>query len=272
MANVEVVMSDALVKVLNSYGYQPVFLPHTGYVPPELYSFEQHKLIRHGTLTAYIKESITFQPTSGDLGSIEGKVTSSKNVDAAIGFLSKALAVIGLGAVPKVDLSFAGSNDFVFAFEGVTYQAVDPAVIESILQGLTLPLAIPDEYVAKGDLHIAYEYAYADTVKMGRTDGKKFSTDVSGNVGAYVDVGTKVKTEVNGNSTITFSGTDKNKKAAFAYKAGRLLKQGARWVFEPEVIKNLAGPPVRKWEFVPAYGVVLPAEDAQVAGRAASTN
>lgn len=258
-------MSDVLVKMLNEYGYQPVFLPHTGYVPPELYSFEQHKLIRHGTLTAYIKDSVTFQPTSGDLASIEGKITSSKNVDAAVGFLSKALAAIGLGAMPKIDLSFTGSHDFVFAFEGVTYQAVDPAVIESILQGLKLPLAIPDEYVTQGDLHVAYEYAYADTVRMSRADGKKFSTDVSGDVGAYVNVGTKVQVAVDANSTVTFTATDKNKKAAFAYKAGRLLKRDDHWVFEPEVIKKMAGPPVRKWEFVPAYGMVLAADEAKVA-------
>ncbi len=254
-------MSDALVKMLNNYGYQPVFMPHTGYVPPELYSFEQHKLIRHGALSAYIKDSVTFQPTTGGLASVEGKITSSKSIDAAVGFLSKALAVIGLGAMPKIDLSFAGSHDFVFAFEGVTYQAVDPNVIESILQGLKLPLAIPDEYITQGDLHIAYEYAYADTVKMSRADGKKFSTDVSGDVGAYVNAGTKVKVDVDANSTVTFSATDKSKKGAFAYKAGRLLKRGDHWVFEPEVIKNLAGPSVLKWEFVPAYGVVLLAEE-----------
>jgi hypothetical protein len=258
-------MSDALVKMLNEYGYQPVFLPHTGYVPPELYSFEQHKLMRHGTLTAYIKDPITFQPTTGDLASIEGKITSSKNTDAAAGFLSKALAVIGLSAIPKIDLSFAGSHDFVFAFEGVTYQSVDPAVIDQVLQDLKLPLAIPDDYVTNGELHIAYEYAYADTVKMSRVDGKKFSTDVSGDVGAYVDVGTKVQVAVNANSTVTFSAKEKDKTAAFAYKAGRLLYRDGRWLFEPEVIMKLAGPPVRKWEFVPAYGVVLAAEDAKAA-------
>lgn len=166
--------------------------------------------------------------------------------------------------MPKIDLTFAGSHDFVFAFQGVTYQAVDPSVIESILQSLKLPLAIPDEYITQGELHVAYEYAYADTVKMSRADGKKFSTDVSGDVGAYVNAGTKVKVDVNANSTVTFSATDKSKKAAFAYKAGRLLKRD-RWVFEPEVIKKLAGPPVRKWEFVPAYGLVLLAEEAKVA-------
>lgn len=260
-------MSDALVKVLNGYGYQPVFMPHTGYVPPELYGFADHKLIRHGALSAYIKDPVTFQPTTGDLAGIEGKVSSGKNSEAALGFLTKALAAIGLSAAPKIDLSFAGSNSFTFAFQGVTYQAVDPTVLERILQTLTLPLAIPDEYVQEGDLHIAYEYAYATSVTMTRSDGKKFSSDISGDVGTYVNVGTKIGVNVDKNSTLTFAASDKNKVAAFAYKAGRLEKRGPRWVFEPEVIKRAArgvrAPShAQKTWFLPATGVVLLAEES----------
>jgi len=252
-------MSDALVKVLNSYGYQPVFLPHTGYVPPDLYNFVNHKLIRFGALSSYIKDSVSFHPTTGKLGSIEGKITGGKNMDAAVGFLTNALSALGLGSLPKFDLSFAGSHDFVFSFTNVDYQSVDPAVLDKILQGLTMPLAVPDDYVTAGALHIAYEYAYASTLQMSRADGKKFSTDISGAVGDYVNIGANGKVEVTGNTTVAFSATNDN-KAAFAYKAGRLEKTGDRWIFEPEVIKNLTGPPERKWEYVPAYGVVLRAE------------
>jgi len=258
-------MSDALVKTLNSYGYQPVFLPHTGYLPPDMYSFANHKLIRHGSLQTYIKDPVTFQPTIGKLGSIEGKVTSGKNAGAAVGFLSKALSVLGVGSLPKLDLSFAGSQDFVFAFTDVTFEAVDPNILEGILQELKIPLAIPDEVVTEGDLHIAYEYAYATTVKMSRADGRNFAADVSGNIGSYVDLGVNGKVAVSGNSTVTFSSTA-NDPAAFAYKAGRLEKKpDGRWIFQPEIVKNLAGSPERKWEFVPAFGVVLLAEERLVA-------
>jgi hypothetical protein len=218
-------MSDALVKLLNSYGYQPVFLPRTGVAPPELYNFADHKLIRRGALATYIKGSVVFQPTTGRLSSIEGRITSGKKVGAAVGFLKNALAVLGLGSLPKIDLSFAGSHDFVFSFVNVTYQSIEPAVLDPIIQGLTMPLAIPDEYVSAGAMHIAYEYVYASTLTMSRLDGKTFSGDVSGGIGNYIDLGLSGKVQVTGNSTVSFSAKDDN-VAAFAYKAGRLQKKG----------------------------------------------
>jgi len=255
-------MADVLVKLLNSYGYQPVFLPRTGVMPPELYNFADHKLIRLGALAAFIKDPVKFEPTTGKLGSIEGKVTSGKSLGAAVGFLSNALTVLGLGSLPKIDLSFAGSRDFVFAFTNVTYKSVDPAVLYGILQGLKMPLAIPDEYVATGAMHIAYEYAYASTLAMSRSDGKKFSADISGNIGEYIDLGAQGKVETTGNSTVSFS-TLEGAVAAFAYKAGRLQTDGKRWTFEPEIVKRgrKAGAPGRKLPFIPAYNVVLRIEE-----------
>ena len=253
-------MSDALVNLLNSFGYQPVFLPRTGVVPPELYNYADHKLIRRGALARYVKDPVVFEPTTGMLGSIEGQITSGKKLDAAVGFLRNALAVLGLGSLPKIDLSFTGSHDFVFAFSNVTYQSVDPAVLDAILQGLKMPLAIPDEYVNSGAMHIAYEYVYASTLTMRRLDGRSFSSDVSGNVGEYVDAGINAKVQVSGNSTVSFLTRDE-KVAAFAYKAGRLHTNGTRWTFEPEIVMRAApGQLERKLPFVPAREVVLRVE------------
>lgn len=250
-------MADKLVQVLNSYGYQPVFLPKTGIVPPELYNFANHKLIRLGALTAYFQEPVKFEPTTGALGNIEGKVTSGKKTDLAVGFLKDALAVLGLGSLPKINLSFAGSNDFSFAFTDVTYRAVDPAVLGATLQGLTMPPAIPDDYIKADAMHIAYEYAYATGLTMSRSDHQEFSANVSGNIAQYVDVGVGGKVEVTGNSTVSFSTTDKN-VAAFAYKAGRLHKLGNRWTFEPEIVmRPVQGRPGKRLAYLPAPTLVL---------------
>ena len=43
-------MADQLVKLLNQYRYQPVFLPRTGLLPPELYNFVKPSLKRRGPL------------------------------------------------------------------------------------------------------------------------------------------------------------------------------------------------------------------------------
>ena len=256
-------MTDQLVELLNEYGYQPVFLPKTGIVPPELYSFADHKLIRLGALSAYFSEPVTFQPKNGKLGNIEGKITSGKSGHAAIGFLQNALAVLGLGNLPKIDLSFAGTEEFGFAFTNVTYQAVDPAVLGPMLQSLKMDLYIPDEYVEADAMHIAYEYAYATSLKMIRADHREFSVNVSGGIGQYVDLGVGGKTEVTGNSAVSFSGSDTN-LAAFAYKAGRLHKRGTRWTFEPEVVQKglVEGPPA---PYLPAPTRVLRLEDISIA-------
>jgi hypothetical protein len=243
-----------------------VFLPRTGIVPPELYDFADHKLIRRGSLSAYIKDSVTFQPTSGKLGAIEGKISSGKNLSAAIGFLKNALSALGLSSLPKIDLSFTGSKELVFAFTDVTYQSVDPAVLDGVLQGLKMPLAIPDKYVASGKLHIAYEYAYASKVTLSRSDGQNFSGNVSGGIGQYIDLGANGKVELTGNSRVSFSTSD-DKTAAFAYKAGRLQTDGHRWTFEPEVVLRRTAAAAGKAAFIPAPDVVLRVEaDGRLAG------
>jgi hypothetical protein len=69
-------------------------------------------------------------PTSGRLGDIQTAQTSGKNFGAATNFLKSALAVLGITSIPKLDLSFAGTGDFVFSFSNVSYASVDPAEIE----------------------------------------------------------------------------------------------------------------------------------------------
>lgn len=256
-------MSDRLVKLLNTYGYQPVFLPHTGLVPPELYNFADHRLIRLGALSKVIKgQPPKFDPTHGDLPDIQGEITSNKNTDTAVGFLTQALGVLGISA-PKISLKFTGSNDFVFAFTKVTYQSVDPLIIDGILQNLKLPLAIPAEYISSGAMHIAYEYAYAGAVTMRRKDGESFETDVSADIHKFIQIDQKVTVEVTGNIAVSFAPTG-GTIVAFAYKAGRLERIDGKpeiWTFKPEVVQHLAG---GGGGFVPAPGVVLLGEEMPI--------
>lgn len=189
-------------------------------------------------------------------------MTSNKHFDAALGFLQKALQALGVSGVPKIDLSFTGAKEFTFAFSNVTYQSVDPAVLDGILQDLDIPLAIPDDYVQMGKLHVAYEYAYANTLIMSRSDGKKFDADVSGDLGAYINVGAKGNVELKSNSTVSFSSSS-GEVAAFAYKAGQLEKDANRWTFKPEeVLRGADGRETGKTPFIPRRTVVLVAEEA----------
>lgn len=247
-------MSDSLVKLLNKSGYQPVFLPQSGILPPDLYNFANHRLIRRGALVNYLPEIASLSLNKRAMADIEGKQTSAKNFEAAVDFLSSALSVLGISSIPRIDLSFTGARQLSFAFSGILVQSVDPAVIDQLLQKLKAPLAIPDQYVSEGALHIAYEYLYSNKLLMSRSDGGSFAVDVKGDVASYINLGNKGKVEWESKNTISFSGTS-SEPAAFAYKAGRLQRAASAWTFEPEVIGK--GSTDFTNAYVPARGVVL---------------
>jgi len=252
----EAMMSDSLVKLLNKSGYQPVFLPQSGILPPDLYNFANHRLIRRGALVNYIPEIASLPLSKRSMADIEGKQTSAKNFNAAVDFLSSALSVLGISSIPKIDLSFTGARQLSFAFTDIRVQAFDPAAIDPLLQKLKTPPAIPEAYVTEGALHIAYEYLYSSKLLMSRSDGGSFAVDVKGDIGSYINLGGKGKVEWKSENTISFSGAA-SQPAAFAYKAGRLQRVGSVWTFEPEVIAKGVAPE----NYVPARGVVLKAEN-----------
>jgi hypothetical protein len=249
-------MADALVRELNRLGYQPVFLPRTGVTPPELYAFtrENQRLVRFGALSEYMPAVAELEPASGQLADINYSYTSEKKLDAAVSFLETALKCIGIKAVPKLDLGFAGSKDFSFAFTGVTYIAVDAARLGKLLRTMTTE-GIPKEYVEAERLHIAYEYAYTRELVMSRGDKQSFKADISGNVGTYIDLGTEGSVSVASKSTLSFK-SRADEAAAFAYKAGRLERNENRWELFPEVVTE-KGLVEERSPFLPQRAVVL---------------
>jgi hypothetical protein len=252
-------MADALVRALNAIGYVPVFLPRTQVAPPELYTYTRSsgRLVRHGSLQEYIPAVKDLVPTEGRLGDINAKFSSKKDLDAAVSFLENALKAIGIDSVPKLDLGFAGSNDFSFAFTDVTFRSVDPARLHKLI-GTISTEGIPKAYVEDGNLHIAYEYAYAKELVMSRGDRKAFKADISGKVDAYIDLGAKGSVSLENATTISFKSSAD--AAAFAYKAGRLMQEDGGWVFYPEEVRKF-GATEQRQAYVPQRGVVMTAQD-----------
>ena len=249
-------MADVLVKQLAQLGYQPVFLPRTGVTPPEVYNYDKanQRLVRLGELREYLPQAGNLKPTDGQLGDINYHYTSEKKLSAAMNFLDAALKCIGISAAPKLDLSFAGSKEFSFAFTDVTYLSVDPARLHQIIADMTTK-GIPPSYVDAGTLHIAYEYAYATELLMSRGDKKAFAENISGKVGAFIDLGVQGSVSVASTSTISFKNA-KGLSAAFAYKAGRLAREAGKWVLYPETVSKFGAVEERK-PFLPQPGVVL---------------
>ncbi len=84
--------NDAFVKMLNGIGYQPVLMPRTGVVPPELYVYNNEKLVRRGPLADYLPAGVVIPtPQQGHLSSIEHHETSKKSLSMAANFLGDAL-------------------------------------------------------------------------------------------------------------------------------------------------------------------------------------
>jgi hypothetical protein len=226
--------NDALVKLLNSVGYQPILLPRTGLAPPEVYIYKNDKLTRRGPLLDYLPEGSTIPALNrGQLDSIEHHETGHKSFSVAASFLGDALKCLGITSAPKLDLSFARDRDITFSFDDVTYEAIDVAKIDHML-GKLVTGAIPEEDIAGGYLHIAYDYAYAGSLSMRSASGYDTKSDATAlQIGTYIDLGTQGQVNRKDDSTISFSGKD-GAHAAFACKIGRLERRGRKWFFFPE--------------------------------------
>lgn len=257
-------MADKLVRTLNSLGYQPVFLPRSGVQPGELWYYRRGdgggdaKLVRMGALARVLPAAAALEITEGELGDINAQYTSEKKLGAAVNFLKDALECIGITAVPKIDLGFAGSTDFSFAFTGVRYRAIDPVQLFPLVNQIQTT-GFPQAYLEEGLLHIVYEYAYASELLLLRGDKQAFDADISGKVGAYFDLGGKGSVTVASRSAISFKG-QAEVQAAFAYKAGRLVRERGQWTFLPEEVLQ-HGLVEQRRPFVPQLAVPLRAID-----------
>ena len=268
-------MIDTLVRLLNDYGYQPVFLPTTNVSPPEIYNLAGSRLVRRGALQRYLRAAVP-PPTRGNLPDIEHTSTGKKKLTAAVSFLQNALKAIGITSIPKLELGFVGAHELVFSFHEVTTLSVEPAALDPLLKGLE-PHAIPEQYVAEGKVHLAYEYAYARRVLLRRADGANFTHTVEGKLHDFIDLGTGGEVAIDSATTLSFAPAT-GQPAAFAYKAGRLERRAGRWELFPEEILDVRNgyfersadgqpidvapaPPVIKEPFLPTRGIVLKAED-----------
>jgi hypothetical protein len=248
-------MRDRLVALLNDFGFQPVFIPTTGLEPPELYNQDRGRLIRRGPLQRYLKAQIP-KARAGVLPDIEHHHTSKKRLADATKFLQNALSCIGI-ASPKLSLSFVGRDDLVFSFSEVTTAGIDPSELDPLLQQLEVH-AVPDEYVKRGALHIAYEYVYAKRVSLRRDNGKGFDAEIGGRLNEFFDLGAKGRVRLDNETALTFTASDET-PAAFGYKAGQLLLENGKWSFYPEIISNQRGEleGAAQAPYLPARGVVL---------------
>lgn len=255
--------ADSLVKTLNQGGFTPVFLTRPGLAPPDIYTVtDGGRLERHGPLKAYLKDkSVTYGVHTNPFHDIILSHTGEKSLQGATSFLSSALKCIGIGAAPKLDLGFTGSNSFIFSFEEITIESVDSVEIETSLDSLDLSV-MPAKDTTKGRLHVAYEYLCAKNLLMYRSDKMKFKGNIKGKVGTFIDVGVSGVVDASNSNVIKFKSVTQS--APFAYKSGSLEKRGGKWQFRvSQVAADFVGipgaPAAEARPYLPARGVVLTA-------------
>ena len=257
-------MIDGLVWELNQLGYQAAWLPQTGLVPPDVYNVASvaggRRLVRRGPLRDYLPAVAQLPLHRGQTTDIDHHQTTKKQLVGAVDFLKRALGYLGVSAIPKLELGFAGGSELTIAFSDVHFARVDISAIEPLLKQMQTH-AIPQDVIASGRLHLAYEYLYAGSVHVTRADKRAFDVDVKGRLGEFIDVGTSAHVSVEQGTRLAFSG--KGERAAFAYKAARLTRPGADWEIETVVSMRSPGGPPSSAPYLPAaIGVVLEAGDA----------
>jgi hypothetical protein len=254
-------MADALVQALNRTGFQPVFLPSTGLAPPDLYNFTRRsgkpRLVRRGPLARYLPGAAALPVRRSTLPDINHQRTSGKGLSASTAFLTQCLACLGITGVPRIDLSFAGTDRLAFAFRGVWSLRVDPADLDHALERLDLG-AIPDEYADRGFLHIAYEYAFATSLLLHREDGKELHLGAETDLAGFITLGAGGTVRLDDQTTLSFAAAGRD-APAFAYRAGRLTRD-SRWRFYPEETYRSHGETQRE-PYVPRRGLVLTGAD-----------
>jgi hypothetical protein len=255
------------MRLLNAEGYQPVLTPRTNVEPPELYVFNGEKLIRRGPLADYMPGSKLPELRRGLLEDIQQTLTTSKTTKAAASFLTDALRCIGVVGAPKLDLSFAQNRTLAFSFTGVSYASFDPSLVDQLLDRLQTG-AIPEEQIDDGELHIAFEYAYADTLLMRETVSTDAGTGFQAvKIEQFIDVGGQARVSVQSDTTISFR-ANSGLPAAFACKLGRIKRRGSAWRFFPEEVMGagLAANEGGARPYLVYRGAILEIEDAPEAG------
>lgn len=246
------------MKWLNERGYQPAFMPATGLIPPDLYTYNNHRIIRVGPLKDFLYDGTEIpEIRDGELLDIELVQTTAKSLAGSVKFLADVLQTLGLTGSPKLNLSFAGSGDLTFQLVKVTYKETSTAEFPA-LAGKIVRDRVPKKVVEDDGLHVVYHYAYAEKLEMRRKDGKAIDGGAGVNVNSIVDVQAKASLRIENGNSLVFQAKN-GFPIAFAYKAGQLRRSGGRFEFFPEQIKHFSGQHVGGGgapEYLPKPGIV----------------
>lgn len=222
--------NDSLTRILNARRFEPLLMPRTNLQAPDVWVYDNDSLVWWGPLDDFVPPGLLpGEPDCGALPDLNHVETSRKGASAAGGFLRQALACIGVSSAPKLDLSFGRGRDIAFSFTDITTRGIAPGRLGRALAQFA-PGIIPRQQVAAGMVHIAYEYAYAQTLNMRFADSASAALDLNAlQIDGFIDLAGKADVKVSSETTMSFRA--KGAPAAFAFKVGQLVRERGKWAF-----------------------------------------
>lgn len=259
-------MPDAIVTRLNELGYQPIFLPLTGIVPPEVYGSGEGRLSRYGPLIDYVRDNreVSLTPHDSETPDITHLYTSRKKFSATLQFLAAALRCLGVSFTPEFSLSGLRDTHLVFAVSGLTARSVSPGRIQQVLGWLDPSLARhigPDG----GGLHIVHEYLYAERLQIRRVSARKGSVEGTLTPADFGELKVDASVTQEDDHTLAFAPVS-GARVAFAYRAGWLRRDGSLWTFLPQIVRGATAGAPRHGPYIPYPGQTLWVEANPEAG------
>jgi hypothetical protein len=222
--------SERLLEFFTEKGYQPILLPRSDLLPPEVYFLEERRYERHGSLRNFlIATDIIPQPTIANAVDLEKIYTNGRQAHLSFSFFKQLLDLLGLAG----SLTASGKNNLaensVLRFRDVKISSVPRLAVEQALSIGFHADQIGYDKIQQGIVHIAFEYMYAGRVEIAFGDQDALSIGLSSDL-QVVGIEGGRSSETRGLDAATFE--SKTRAVAVAFKAGQLVRNGSNWELE----------------------------------------
>ncbi|MEC4682532.1 MAG: hypothetical protein VST70_02470 [Nitrospirota bacterium] len=133
--------------------------------------------------------------------------------------------------------------------------------VKKMVDFLDLNLLSPQD-VEDGNLHVAYNYAYAESLEMRSDDGGEIKAKLSGGkIEDVYEVGAKADMKVKKADELIFKRKG-GVRIAFAYKCGRLIRSKGSFLLHAGDVKHFTGS--MTGGYVPFPGVSVTIEERDI--------
>jgi hypothetical protein len=254
-------MSDSVMSQLSAQGYQPVFIPVTSLVPPEVYVYVPKRRIleRWGALKDYAPKVAEITPQT-QIGPNLGN-TSTRALDAKgmLNLLERVMKWLGLAGKVTGSFHFAGNTRFRYEFKNITASVVTRSQLQPLIRNITFHGSL-DSLIDPGYVHVALEYLYAKEITLRQAEGKAFDASAKAEIKKLFGAEASAKLKLDDTGYVIYDGKGRP-PGAFAYKAMQLFHYDGKIEIGGQAIKLAPSEEVKESFYTPAEGEFLDVEE-----------